>query len=79
MSGMENNIYRDLASKIEAVMLEKGIKRTELASKMGVNDSFMTKFFNYGKKISLERLFQMVEILGLEIDISEKKTTLNPA
>ncbi len=72
----DKNVYKELAEKIEVLMKEKGMSQTALAAQIGVGDSFMTKFFKYGNKITVARLFEILDALGRDIDFPEKKTLL---
>jgi transcriptional regulator with XRE-family HTH domain len=77
MADMKDNVYVRAAQRIQVVMKEKGVSQTDLAGKLGVSDSFLTKFFKYGNKISLERFDEILEALNIDLlDFSEKKTLL---
>lgn len=76
MPVMEQSIYKQIAEQIERLMDLKGLKQTDLAAKMKVSNSFLTKFFKYGNKITIERLIEILDILGYNLDFSEKKTSL---
>jgi len=80
MAGMEGkSIYQELAEKIQEVIDKKKIRPSDLAKELGVSPSYITQFLKYGYKTPAERIQQILDVLGYELTISEKKTTLSAA
>ena len=54
-------------NRIKEVLEEKGIKQTWLAEKLGKSFSIVNAYVRTRRQPSLETLFQIAEILGVEV------------
>ncbi|BAG33446.1 conserved hypothetical protein [Porphyromonas gingivalis ATCC 33277] len=54
-------------NRIKEVLEEKGIKQTWLAEKLGKSFSIVNAYVRNRRQPSLETLFQIAEILGVEV------------
>ncbi len=68
-------------NRIKEVLEEKGIKQTWLAEKLGKSFSIVNAYVCNRRQPSLETLFQIAEILGVEVKelISHKTEKRNGA
>jgi len=72
-------VYTRLAQKCRELRKEAKLSQKELAEKIGVDPTLITKFEKNGIKLSAERLNDIFNVLGYELDLSEKKTLLTCA
>lgn len=56
-------------NRIKEVLEEKGIKQTWLAEKLGKSFSIVNSYVCNRRQPSLETLFQIAEILGVEVEV----------
>ncbi|WP_315263739.1 helix-turn-helix transcriptional regulator [Tannerella forsythia] len=56
-------------NRIKEVLEEKGIKQTWLAEKLGKSFSIVNAYVRNRRQPSLETLFQIAEILGVEVEV----------
>ena len=56
-------------NRIKEVLEEKGIKQTWLAEKLGKSFSIVNAYVCNRRQPSLETLFRIVEILGVEVEV----------
>ena len=56
-------------NRIKEVLEEKGIKQTWLAEKLGKSFSIVNAYVRNRRQPSLETLFQLAEILGVEVEV----------
>lgn len=56
-------------NRIKEVLEEKGIKQTWLAEKLGKSFSIVNAYVCNRRQPSLETLFQIAEILGVDVKI----------
>ena len=68
----EQEYYKKLGEEIKVLRESKGVKKIDLAERMGVKSSILSEFENEGKKISAYRINQIMEILNGET-FPEKK------
>ena len=68
-------------NRIKEVLEEKGIKQTWLAKKLGKSFSIVNSYVCNRRQPSLETLFQIAEILGVDVKelISHKTEKRNGA
>ena len=68
-------------NRIKEVLEEKGIKQTWLAEKLGKSFSIVNSYVCNRRQPSLETLFQIAEILGVDVKelISHKTEKRNGA
>ena len=71
----EQEYYKKLGEEIKVLRESKGVKKIDLAERMGVKSSILSEFENEGKKMSAYRINQIMEILNGET-FPEKKTRL---
>lgn len=74
MAGSAVELKREILYKIEAEMKKFGMSQAELGRIVGVERTDINKYLR-GKNtsVSLERLIDMAEAVGLEVDIVVKK------
>ncbi|KGN91301.1 transcriptional regulator [Porphyromonas crevioricanis] len=63
-------------NRIKEVLEEKGIKQTWLAEKLGKSFSIVNAYVCNRRQPSLETLFQIAEILGVDINQLIKNSTI---
>ncbi|KGL47855.1 helix-turn-helix domain-containing protein [Porphyromonas cangingivalis] len=63
-------------NRIKEVLEEKGIKQTWLAEKLGKSFSIVNAYVCNRRQPSLETLFQIAEILGVDINQLIKNNTI---
>ena len=56
-------------NRIKEVLEEKSIKQTWLAEKLGKSFSIVNSYVCNRRQPSLETLFQIAEILGVEVEV----------
>jgi putative transcriptional regulator len=62
-----NNLKTDSMNRIKEVLEEKGIKQTWLAEKLGKSYPIINGYVQNRKQPSLEVLFDIAKILGVDI------------
>lgn len=67
-------VYENLAEQCRNLRKKANLSQKELAEKIGVDPTLITKFEKKGIKLSAERLNDIFNVLGYEIGITEKKT-----
>lgn len=69
MSVKHSEKYKEIGVKIAKYRLKKGITQEELANSVGISYSYITQIEapNVVKKMSLEVLFDIAEILDIDI------------
>lgn len=69
MSVKHSKKYKEIGVKIAKYRLKKGITQEELANSVGISYSYITQIEapNVVKKMSLEVLFDIAEILDIDI------------
>ena len=72
----EQEYYKKLGEDIKALRESKGVKKIDLAEKMGVKSSILSEFENEGKKISAFRINQIMEILSGEAFPQKKRANI---
>ena len=75
----EKQFYTDLGQKLLNLRSEAGIKKTEIAEKLGVNTSILSEAENHGKKLSAYRLTQILDVLGYELSYVKKNPNPSPS
>jgi transcriptional regulator with XRE-family HTH domain len=68
-------VYEKLAEQCRELRKKAKISQKDLAEKIGVSPTLITKFEKNGIKLSAERLNDIFGVLGYQLDISGKKTT----
>lgn len=56
-----------LASKIKSAIKAKGLKQKQFAAKMGVQQSVVTRWLKGDHNFTIETLFKIEQVLGIEI------------
>lgn len=60
----------EIAKEIKALMKEKGISQTQMASMLGLTPKYVSRMLNLGARLNFKRAHQMYSILGVHrIDI----------
>lgn len=65
--------FKQLADRIDQIMVAKNISRKELAAKLGITPTVLSSFFVHGEKLPADRIDQMLDIVGYELAPVEKK------
>lgn len=58
---------REIGDQIRRLRRERGISQTELAEKLGISFQQIQKYENGKSKISVDRIFQIVEVLDIPL------------
>ena len=66
----------DISSQLKKLMEEKGITKKELAERMGVSPSYITKIFG-GNNISLKTIAKVLSALEVDATLEIKKKSEN--
>ena len=67
------DIYKEFADRIRNLRVSKGLKSKEVAEMVGISPSVYGRFENHGIKMPLDRIVQILDVLGFQLDISKKK------
>jgi transcriptional regulator with XRE-family HTH domain len=67
-----------LADEIKAVMDTKGVTAYEIAKRVGLNQSVLSRYFNGKVAMSLKALDTLLDYLGYELTIRKKRKTERP-
>lgn len=70
----QDNIYRKLADQVQEALNNSGLKPADLARELGVSSAYITQFLKHAQKTPAERIQQMLDPLGYELRVVEKKT-----
>lgn len=72
----EKDIRKKLGEK--ARKLRRAAKKTqkEIAEEIGIYQNDLSAFENHGNKLGLDKINELFDYFGYEINVSEKKTTL---
>lgn len=68
----EKQFYLDLGQRLLNLRSEAGLKKTDIAEKLGVNTSILSEAENHGKKLSAFRLSQILDVMGYEVHYVKK-------
>jgi len=71
----ETKTYKLLGAKIRELRDKAGLTQTQLAENIGVKQGFIG-LVERGEKVSLHRLYQILDALGYDLAFEEKKTSL---
>jgi len=58
---------KDILDKLKKIRASKGVSQAEIASKLGVEQSMYSKLENGKQQMSLDRLFEIMNILNINI------------
>jgi len=72
----EDTFYKEWGKEIAALRERAGMKKKELAEKIGVTPSMISDFENGGKKLSAWRINQCLEVFGKALQPGKKKPLL---
>ncbi|MCH2534226.1 MAG: helix-turn-helix domain-containing protein [Bdellovibrionales bacterium] len=74
MSGYEVKIKKKILAEIEKEMEAKGISQGELGRQLDIARHHVNAYLR-GRNLSLsfERIFEMADVVGLEIDVTVKR------
>lgn len=77
MSGYEVKIKKKILAEIEKEMEAKGISQGELGRQLDIARHHVNAYLR-GRNLSLsfERIFEMANVVGLEIDVTVKRKGL---
>lgn len=67
----------DLMSQIKTAMKNKGMKQRQLAERLGVSRSYVSRLFYDPHNMSIGKLIELGAVVGLEVDIRYKRTRRN--
>lgn len=69
MSVKHSNRYKEIGIKISKYRNKKGLTQEQLANEIGISYSYLTQIEapNVCKKMSLEVLFDIAEVLGVDV------------
>lgn len=72
----EKKFYDDLGQKLFVLRSEAGMKKTEIAKKLGFNSSLLSVVENKGEKLSTFRLSQILDVLGYDLQFVKKNARI---
>lgn len=64
-----DSLIFDFNEEICRLMEEKGVSRAELARRIGVNRSYITRILNENANLTVETMVKIVTALGMKIDL----------
>lgn len=69
ISSKYDNKYREIGRKIAKYRIEQGYTQNAFANKLGISTSYIAQIEapNQTKRMSLELLFEIADLLGLDI------------
>ena len=74
MAGSAVELKREILDKIEAEMKKTGMSQAELGRMVGVERTDINKYLRGSNTaVSFERLIEMTQAVGLEVDVVVKK------
>ncbi|USN48065.1 MAG: helix-turn-helix transcriptional regulator [Pseudobdellovibrionaceae bacterium] len=74
MAGSAVELKRKILDKIEVEMKKNGMSQGELGRQLGVKRTDINRYLRgTNTAVSLERIIEMAETVGLEIDVTIKK------
>ena len=63
-------LLTDITADICAAMDEQGMKRKELAERLGVSPQYVTKFLNTPENTSVYQIVRFAQAVGLDVEVS---------
>lgn len=60
--------YRIKRSRLKQILVEKQVLQQDLADKVGVAESSISRYINTGRKIDVEIAYNIAKVLGVIID-----------
>nr|DAI78503.1 MAG TPA: helix-turn-helix domain protein [Caudoviricetes sp.] len=60
--------YRIKRSRLKQILVEKQVLQQDLADKVGVAESSISRYINTGRKIDVEIAYNIAKALGVIID-----------
>ena len=67
----EQEIYTQFGNRLRELREKSGLTQTQVAEMIGTSTAFVS-MSEKGQKVSLSRLYQMLDCLGYEIDFHKK-------
>ncbi len=71
-----NEFFKNIGQQVQALREKAGLSQTDLAKILDIDPSVLSKFEKKGQKLPADRINQIVNVLGYELIVSEKKTAL---
>ena len=68
----EREVYMTVGKQISELRQQAGLTQMEIAKKVGVKQGFICSV-EKGEKVSLSRLRQILDVLGYDFTLREKK------
>lgn len=72
----QNDFFKNLGQQVQALREKAGLSQTDLANIIKIDSSVLSKFEKKGQKLPADRINQIVNVLGYELTLQEKKTPL---
>lgn len=70
-------LTKQLKSVLKGFRKSKGLSQSDVAQKLGITQQAYQLIESNPEKVSVERLFKVLTILGVVIQLSEKTSNLN--
>lgn len=70
----KNDFFKNLGEQVQTLREKAGLSQTELANIIKIDSSVLSKFEKKGQKLPADRINQIVNVLGYELTLQEKKT-----
>lgn len=69
----KNDFFKKLGQQVQTLREMSGLSQTDLAKIVDIDSSVLSKFENKGQKLPADRINQIVNALGYELTLQEKK------
>ena len=69
----KNDFFKNLGQQVQTLREMSGLSQTDLAKIVDIDSSVLSKFENKGQKLPADRINQIVNALGYELTLQEKK------
>ena len=66
--------YKQLGEQVAKIRKGAKIPQKKMAEMLDIHPALISKFENLGEKLPAERIDEMLEVLGYELGLVEKKT-----
>lgn len=70
------DFYKELGERIAELRTKAKVSQTRMAEIIGIDRALISRFETQGEKLPAERIDEMLNILGYELNIVEKKKPL---
>ena len=68
--------HKQLGEKISKIREELGLSQKKVAQTIDIPQSMLSKFETQGEKLPADKINEMLDLMGYELDVVEKKSRL---